>query len=65
VYRDIYPLATFTQAPRDLSDGWILWAEIIILALVAVLLPLVEPRQYIPVDLLVYVMFGVYWKSFN
>ncbi|KAJ7088653.1 multidrug resistance-associated ABC transporter, partial [Mycena epipterygia] len=49
-YRDIYPLATFTNAPRDLSDGWLLWTRIALLGIVAVLLPLIEPRQYIPVD---------------
>ncbi|KAJ6598427.1 P-loop containing nucleoside triphosphate hydrolase protein [Mycena vulgaris] len=50
VYRDIYPLATFTQAPRDLSEGWILWTKLGLIGLAAVILPLVEPRQYMPVD---------------
>ncbi|KAJ7868848.1 P-loop containing nucleoside triphosphate hydrolase protein, partial [Mycena leptocephala] len=49
-YRDIYPLAKFTSVPRDLSDGWLLWPKLILLGIVAVLLPLVEPRLYTPVD---------------
>ncbi|KAJ7472355.1 hypothetical protein B0H11DRAFT_1867129 [Mycena galericulata] len=49
-YRDVYALATFVDAPRDLSDGWLLWAKIVLLGIAAVVLPLVEPRQYIPVD---------------
>ncbi|KAJ7705435.1 P-loop containing nucleoside triphosphate hydrolase protein [Mycena rosella] len=49
-YRDIYPLATFTLSPCDLSDGWLLWIKIVLLGIVALVLPLVEPRQYVPVD---------------
>ncbi|KAG5637468.1 hypothetical protein H0H81_004439, partial [Sphagnurus paluster] len=28
-YRDIYPLATYTRSPMDLSEGWALWAKYI------------------------------------
>ncbi|KAH7903537.1 ABC transporter type 1, transmembrane domain-containing protein [Hygrophoropsis aurantiaca] len=50
VARDIFPLATFTTQPEDIGEGWVLWAKIIILALIGVVLPLVTPRQYIPFD---------------
>ncbi|KAJ7489333.1 P-loop containing nucleoside triphosphate hydrolase protein [Mycena latifolia] len=49
-YHDIYPLAKFTHAPPNLSAEWPLWSKIVLLGLVAVVLPLVEPRPYIPVD---------------
>ncbi|KAJ7678094.1 hypothetical protein DFH06DRAFT_975898 [Mycena polygramma] len=49
-YRDIYPLATFANVPRDLADGWLLWAKTALLGITAVLLPLVEPRPHRPVD---------------
>ncbi|KAJ7041082.1 P-loop containing nucleoside triphosphate hydrolase protein [Mycena alexandri] len=49
-YRDIYPLATFTNAPRDLQEGWLLWVKFLMVGIVAVLLPLLEPRPYMPVD---------------
>ncbi|KAF7377593.1 p-loop containing nucleoside triphosphate hydrolase protein [Mycena sanguinolenta] len=53
-YRDIYPLATFANAPQDLSEGWLLWVKLCLLGLIAVLLPLIEPRPYTPVDPMVF-----------
>ncbi|KAH7904044.1 hypothetical protein BJ138DRAFT_38559 [Hygrophoropsis aurantiaca] len=50
VSRDLFPLATFTTQPEDIGEGWLLWAKIIILAIVSVVLPLVTPRQYTPFD---------------
>ncbi|KAJ7495858.1 hypothetical protein B0H11DRAFT_2000914 [Mycena galericulata] len=50
LYRDIYPLATFAVVPMDLSEGPLLWAKVIILFVVAGVIPLAIPRQYIPVD---------------
>ncbi|KAJ7768239.1 multidrug resistance-associated ABC transporter [Mycena metata] len=49
-YRDIYPLATLMGTPRDLQEGWLLWVKISMLGIVAIALPLLEPRPYIPVD---------------
>ena len=49
-YRDVFPLATFTLAPMDILEGYILWAKVFILFTVSVIIPLVIPRQYIPVD---------------
>ncbi|KAJ6497544.1 multidrug resistance-associated ABC transporter [Mycena sanguinolenta] len=44
VYRDLWPLATRTTRPRDLSEGRILWFKISVLVVVSVFIPLVEPR---------------------
>jgi hypothetical protein len=49
-YRDLWPLTTFTLDPKDASEGWILFAKIIVLFVTAVIVPLFIPRQYIPVD---------------
>ncbi|KAJ6563153.1 multidrug resistance-associated ABC transporter [Mycena vulgaris] len=49
-YRDIYPLATFTKHPMDTEEGGLLWVKIALLFVVAVILPLIAPRAYIPVD---------------
>jgi hypothetical protein len=53
VYRDLFPLATFTGVPADLAQGRQLWAKIALLFITAVIIPLFTPRQYIPVDPLV------------
>ncbi|KAJ7696072.1 multidrug resistance-associated ABC transporter [Mycena rosella] len=50
VYRNLWPFATFTLIPEDLSQGWFLWAKILALAVAAVLVPLLRPRLYMPVD---------------
>ena len=50
VYRDIWPLATYTDNPVDGSEGALLWTKVIVLFITAVIIPLVVPRQYVPVD---------------
>jgi hypothetical protein len=50
IYRDIWPLATFTKEPKDLQEGYILWIKFGITTLTAVIIPLFIPRQYVPVD---------------
>ncbi|KAJ3833329.1 hypothetical protein F5878DRAFT_646030 [Lentinula raphanica] len=50
LYRDVYPLITFTLKPKDLSEGGILWAKIIDLAIISAVIPLVVPRPYVPAD---------------
>ncbi|KAJ7747233.1 hypothetical protein B0H16DRAFT_1692432 [Mycena metata] len=50
LYRDIFPLATYRLTPLDLAEGRILWAKIIVLFTVSGAIPLLVPRQYIPVD---------------
>ncbi|KAJ6500769.1 P-loop containing nucleoside triphosphate hydrolase protein [Mycena sanguinolenta] len=45
VYRDLFPLATFTQPPRDINEGWLLWAKFSIITSIGVVLPLSVPRH--------------------
>lgn len=54
LYRDVWPLSTFTKQPLDSHEGWLLWAKIIILAVISVIIPISIPRQYIPFDPKVY-----------
>ncbi|KZV74802.1 P-loop containing nucleoside triphosphate hydrolase protein [Peniophora sp. CONT] len=48
--RDIWPLVTYERSPVDGVEGRILWAKIAFLAALGVVLPLIEPRQYVPQD---------------
>ncbi|KAH9951515.1 hypothetical protein B0H21DRAFT_775731 [Amylocystis lapponica] len=50
VYRDLWPLATFTLTPVDTAEGPLFWTKFAILTFAAVVVPLLVPRQYIPVD---------------
>ena len=50
VYRDVWPLATYTQEPEDAAEGWLIWTHIGLLTLSAILVPGFSPRQYRPVD---------------
>ena len=50
VYRDIWPLAIYTEDPVDESEGALLWAKLVVLFTTAVIIPLVVPRQYVPID---------------
>ncbi|TFY61104.1 hypothetical protein EVG20_g7183 [Dentipellis fragilis] len=50
VYRDIWPLLTFTESPADLHEGPLIWAKIVFLGTAALVIPLTAPRQYVPVD---------------
>ncbi|KAF4617372.1 hypothetical protein D9613_005686 [Agrocybe pediades] len=49
-YRDIWPLATYTQRPADIEEGVLLPIKIAVLAWIAVGIPLFIPRRYVPVD---------------
>lgn len=49
-YRDLWPLATFTLQPPDLTEGWLLWVKLVVLSVAGVGIPLFMPRQYIPVN---------------
>jgi hypothetical protein len=49
-YRNIWPLLTFTLSPADACEGALLWARIGLLAFSAVVIPLLAPRQYKPID---------------
>lgn len=50
VYRDVWPLATFTLVPKDAAEGTVLWAKIIMLTFVAVVLPIMTPLRHAPLD---------------
>ncbi|KAF9455005.1 hypothetical protein P691DRAFT_813919 [Macrolepiota fuliginosa MF-IS2] len=49
-YRDLYPLATVSNQPRDGTEGVLLWVKIATLFLIGVVVPLITPREYIPFD---------------
>lgn len=48
-YRDLWPLATFNLQPAD-PQGPLLWAKVAVLTLAAIVVPMIAPREYIPVD---------------
>ncbi|KIJ38934.1 hypothetical protein M422DRAFT_33000 [Sphaerobolus stellatus SS14] len=48
-YRDIWPLATNSGQPSDSADE-LLWIKLALLTVISVIIPLVAPRQYVPVD---------------
>ncbi|KAJ7776222.1 P-loop containing nucleoside triphosphate hydrolase protein [Mycena metata] len=50
LYRDVFPLATNTLTPADIWEGQLLWPKIAILLAVSGIIPLIIPRQYIPLD---------------
>ncbi|KAF7368881.1 ATP-binding cassette transporter [Mycena venus] len=49
-FRDVFPLATFSLAPKDLWEGQLLWPKVMMLFAVSVIIPVAIPRQYIPLD---------------
>ncbi|KAH9166806.1 hypothetical protein EDB89DRAFT_2115743 [Lactarius sanguifluus] len=49
-YRNIWPLLTFTLSPVDTREGPLLWVRIGLLAFAAIVIPLLVPYQYIPID---------------
>jgi hypothetical protein len=49
-YRDVWPLATYGHGPVDIAEGSLLWAKLAVLTVAAVIIPLLIPRQYIPID---------------
>ncbi|KAH9028261.1 hypothetical protein EDB84DRAFT_1563180 [Lactarius hengduanensis] len=49
-YRNIWPLLTFTLSPVDAREGALLWVRIGLLAFAAIVIPLLVPYQYIPID---------------
>ncbi|KAH9912641.1 uncharacterized protein B0H18DRAFT_889646 [Fomitopsis serialis] len=50
VYRDIWPLATYTLQPIDGAEGALLWGMFALLTVAGVVVPLLVPRQYTPAD---------------
>ncbi|EJD51854.1 hypothetical protein AURDEDRAFT_82731 [Auricularia subglabra TFB-10046 SS5] len=50
IYRNIWPLATYTLAPLDVDSDALFWHKFIVLTLVAAVVPLLIPNPYVPVD---------------
>ena len=51
IYKDIWPLATYTESPKDLPrEGNILWLKLAVLVVASVCVPLFIPRSYVPVN---------------
>ena len=48
-YRDLWPLFTYYLEPVDLQNA-ITWSRVGLLFLAGVLVPLLRPRTYVPVD---------------
>lgn len=49
IYRDIWPLMTFSLTPADAEDT-LLWPKIALLVFTGVVVPICVPRQYVPVN---------------
>ncbi|KAJ3920632.1 P-loop containing nucleoside triphosphate hydrolase protein [Lentinula edodes] len=49
-YIDLFPLATTIKMPPALCKGWLLWLELALLGVAGILIPLLTPREYVPVD---------------
>jgi hypothetical protein len=49
IYRDIWPLCTYTLSSKDAPTP-LLWTQIALCSLAAVVLPLFEPCPYVPFD---------------
>lgn len=43
-------MLTFTLSPADRHEGALLWAKVALISYSAVLLPLSQPREYVPLD---------------
>lgn len=50
IYRDLYPLVTFTLMPKDGAEGTLLWTKIFVLVVTGIFVPVAMPRQYVPFD---------------
>jgi hypothetical protein len=48
-YRDLWPLLTYYLNPSDI-DSLVTWARVGLLGVAAVVIPLIRPRTYVPVD---------------
>lgn len=53
MYRDVFPLGAVSGTPQDDSDGILSWIRIALLGVAGLLIPLLTPRRYTPVDPLV------------
>ena len=49
LYKDVWPLATYTPTPIDASEGSLVWAKLGVLSFMAAFIPLFIPCVYEPV----------------
>jgi len=49
-YRDVLPLATVDMPVQDSAEGKFLIAKLVLVTIAGVVVPLVTPQMYIPVD---------------
>ncbi|KDQ18018.1 hypothetical protein BOTBODRAFT_155037 [Botryobasidium botryosum FD-172 SS1] len=50
VYRNLWPLASFSGVSQDGAAGWITWSRLSILGVAGVVIPLIIPREFVPVN---------------
>ncbi|KAJ7353080.1 multidrug resistance-associated ABC transporter [Mycena albidolilacea] len=50
LYRNVLPLGFPSGAPQDSEEGRIMWIVIALLVFIGLLVPLLSPREYTPVD---------------
>ena len=50
VYRDLWPIMTYTLHPADGHEGKLLWAKVVLAAFAGIIEPIFEPYPYIPYD---------------
>lgn len=50
IHRDIWPLVTYNLKPQDNAEGVVLWYKMALLSFAAVVVPILVPRKYMPVD---------------
>ena len=50
MYRDVWPLATVNLVPADKAEGLLLWAKLALLSVTGVIVPVVIPKKYTPLD---------------
>ncbi|KAK7038833.1 hypothetical protein VNI00_010463 [Paramarasmius palmivorus] len=49
-YRDVYPLITYDLSPQDEGEGPWIWVKVALLLFTGVIIPLLTPGVYVPVD---------------
>ncbi|RPD70679.1 P-loop containing nucleoside triphosphate hydrolase protein [Lentinus tigrinus ALCF2SS1-7] len=50
LYRNVWPLARVDRIPIDAAEGPFLWAKLALLSVAGVVIPVIVPRRYTPVN---------------
>ena len=50
MYRDVWPLATVLLTPADAAEGSLMWVKVALLSVSGVVIPLMVPRKYEPIN---------------